>query len=176
MVICPQEPEPVLAALQALDAPDAVERVARAAVPLTDPVGRSLAEAVRSNGDLPAGPGPYALRIIELNGDGQGLAAAVPGLACERYGRRGRLLESRPGTGLDRPAAALVWRTRAWGGPLELPPAVAPLLAGMDLLILLGPPALLADWDAPSRVVAAGEDTATLAEVCRRAFALNSRT
>jgi beta-glucosidase len=176
MVICPARPDPVLAALREINAPAAVERVARAAEPLPDPIGQSLAKAVRAEGPLPAGPGPHPLRIVELSGDGDALAAAVPGLALERYDRHGKLRAERPGTGLDRPAAALVWRTRAWGGPLALPAEARPLLAGAELLILLGPPALLNDLDAPSRVVAAGEDTATLAEVCRRAFALNSRT
>jgi len=173
MVLCPKDVEGVLAVLGSLDCPGAHARIARAADPLPDPVGESVAGSVRSEGPLPVGPGPHPLVICDLLGGGEALAAAA-GVAFERRGPDGELLETGAGPGLERPTVAVLRKDKAWGGALELPAGVRRLCEAADVLILLGPEHLAAGLGPQARVLAPGQDPATLRAVCRRAFALNS--
>jgi hypothetical protein len=169
VILCPEDLEGVLAALETVEAEAALRRIAGAAEPLEEPLERAVAASVTSEGALPVGPGPHPLRICDLHGGGEALARAA-GVAFERYDRDGVLLETGGQGGLERPCVAVLRHDRAWGGPLALPVPVQALAREADVLILLGPEALGAGLEPRARIRAPGEDPATLREVVRRAF------
>ncbi len=171
-VLCPDDLEGVLNALQEVDAEASLERIAAASAPLDTALERAAAATVKSTGPLPVGPGPHPLQIHDLSGEGEALAV-LSGVRYERYGPDGEQLSRGGETGLEAPCLAVLRRDTAWGGPLALPPAVRAAAEGARLLILIGPEGLAAGLDAPARVLAPGGDPATLREVVRRAFALN---
>jgi len=170
LLLFPEDVTGVLEYLEGIDPGPSLERVARAAEPLPDPLAAAAAASISVEGELPLAPGPYPLRICDLLGGGEELARAA-GLAFERYSPEGRLLESGPGPGLERPALALLRRDRAWAGPLVVPEAVRALAADDGLVVLLGPRRLLEGLARAALVHAPGQDPCTLVAVCRRAFA-----
>jgi beta-glucosidase-like glycosyl hydrolase len=167
LLLCPEDPEAVLSALAGVSAEGSVQRVAESAQPLLDPLERAAAASVTASGTLPVGPGAQPLRICELAGEGRELAAAA-GVAFERYGAQGELLEQGGEGGLALPAVAILRRDRAWAGRLELPPFARTLAEAAGVLILLGPASLLRGLEPPARIIAPGLDPLTLQEVVRR--------
>ena len=169
LLLFPEDVEGVLAFLERVDPGPRLERLARAAEPLPDPLAAAAAASVSGAGDLPPAPGPHPLRICDLLGGGEELARAA-GLAFERYGPQGQLLERGSGPGLECPALAVLRRDRAWAGPLVVPEAVRALADPGGLVILLGPRVLLEGLAHSAFVHAPGQDPLTLAAVCRKAF------
>jgi beta-glucosidase-like glycosyl hydrolase len=168
LLLCPREPEALLEALRGVEAEAAVARVAAAAEPVPDPLEAAVEAALTTDGPLPVGPGTHPLRICDLQGAGRELARTA-GLAYELYAPDGRLLEAGEGPGLAVPTVVLAWRDRAWGEPLEAPPAVRALAEGAGLLVVLGPAVLAEGSGSAARIIAPGRDALTLRVVIRRA-------
>jgi beta-glucosidase-like glycosyl hydrolase len=183
LVICPDDVEGVLRALERVRparVDEALARVAAASLPLPAPIPvdpAPLREAlrtaarrsVRARGPLPLGRGSHALRICDLHGGGEALAAAC-GLRHERIDLEGRVLSRGEGPGLEAPAVALLRRDKAWGGPVDPPPAVARLLEAAGLALVLGPARLAEGLSAPRVVQAPGEDPWTVEAALQAAF------
>ena len=152
VLCCPDDVAGIAAWLVETDAPDSVARVAAAAVPLPDPLAEAAAHAVVSEGALPVGPGAHPVVIHDLDGvHEKSLRAAFPRTAGV-------------------PTVVVARSDRAWGGALELTPAVRADAAAAGLLVLFGPP-VLREGLAPERLVhAPGLDAFTLAAAARRAF------
>lgn len=149
-LLCPDDVEGVLRVL-GKGAPEAsLARMAVAAEPLPEPIGRAAEASVRSGGDLPVGPGPHPLRAFDLDARG-GATLSTPRLAVE--------------------AVAIYRSDRAWGGPLVLPGEVRAAAESAALVIACGPEVLLEGLEPPAWVHAPGRDPYTLAAVRRRAFA-----
>jgi beta-glucosidase-like glycosyl hydrolase len=144
-LLCPADPEGVLEAIGSVDAGAALERMAIAARPLPDPLAAAAAASVTSGGRLPAGPGPHAPEVFDL--DGGGAAPLAAGLAV--------------------PTVVILRSDRAWGGPLALPEDVLERARHAGLVILLGPKVLLAGLEPDAWIHAPGRDRYTLAEVSR---------
>jgi len=144
VVLCPEDVEGVLGAIEGVEAGAALERIAVAAEPLKDPLAAAATASVRTRGRLPAGPGPHPIRIFDLGG-------AEPPAALR--------------LNLSVPAVAILRRDRAWGGPLVLPEVVRAAAQEAALVILLGPPVLLEGLKPDSLVQAPGEDPLTVEAV-----------
>jgi beta-glucosidase len=171
LLLCPSDLEGVIAVAEDSAEPGpSLARVEAAAEPLSDPMDAAADSSVEAHGPLPVGPGPHALRIVDLDGAGSDLARAA-GVAFEHYDAAGRLLDRGGEGGLAVPAVALLRSDRAWGGELELPAPVRALARGAGLLLLLGPAVLAKGLDAPARIRAPGRDPRTVRAVVRRAFA-----
>ncbi len=144
LVLCPEDVEGVLGALEGVEAAAALERIAAVADPLPDPLAAAATTSIRTDGRLPAGPGPHPLRIFDLGG-------AEPPAALR--------------LSLSVPAVAILRRDRAWGGPLVLPDVVRAAAQEAELVILLGPPVLLDGLNPRALVQAPGEDPLTVEAV-----------
>jgi len=179
-VLCPEDVEGVLTALRDVRPQrieEALVRVAAASEPL--PVRRSgdaaslrgvlrraAIASVTRRGQLPVGSGSHPLLIAELHGGGEAIAAAWGG-AYRRLGLDGATLEESGAGGLAAPVFLCARRDKAWGGPLDCPPALRRIGEAARAVVALGPARLTEGWGSPSLVHAPGEDPLTLREVFR---------
>jgi len=162
VLLCPREPEPVLAAVAGRDVEAALARLARCANPLPDPLDAAAARAVRVEGDVNAGEGAHPLRVFDPLGGGEELAAAG-GWSWERIGGQG----GGAGRGFAVPVVAVLRPDRAWSGGLELPGEAVEAARNARILVVLGPERLV-PRDRPDGLVHdRGQDPATLSAVVR---------
>ncbi len=183
VLLGPHKPGAVLRAIEGLRGPgvdSALARIDELAKPLEPevdlphdelvPVLQAAAERsiTASRGVEAVGPGRYALRILDLHGEGRVLGERS-GFAWQRYGLDGRLLEEEDeGPGLGGIVLCVARRDKASGGPVEIPRPIRRVMQDADLTLLFGPSWLAEDASAP-HLHAPGEDPFTVAAMLRRA-------
>ncbi|MGQ0612528.1 MAG: glycoside hydrolase family 3 N-terminal domain-containing protein [Planctomycetaceae bacterium] len=179
-VLCPEDVEGVLAALREVRPRRLEEALARVAVAshplpagvesdaasLREELRRAAVASVRRWGELPLGAGRHPLLFAELHGGGEAIAAAWGG-AYRRLGLDGAILDEGGRGGLAAPVFLCARRDKAWGGPLDCPPALRRIGEGARAVVALGPARLLEGWTTACGIHAPGEDPSTLREVFR---------
>jgi len=169
-LLVPEDVEGVCALLERTNADASLERLARAAAPLSDPLAASVEAHLEIGGApaLPLGPGPHPLAICDLHGGGEAIAAAWGGpweLLAPDGTTRAR---GGSGPGLAGPVLLVARRDRAWGGPLAVPEPIRGRANRARLVVVLAPDAVRNDLAPAAWIRAPGEDPVTVGAVRTR--------